>query len=31
MPLEMHDLVDGGDDNDDPFAKIHRFQLPSMS
>jgi hypothetical protein len=32
MHVEVHDHVDGDDDNDDPpFAKIHKFQLPSMS
>ncbi len=32
MHAKVHDLVDGDDDNDDPpFAKIHKFQLPSMS
>jgi hypothetical protein len=32
MPTEVHDLGDGDDDNDDPpFAKIHKFQFPSMS
>jgi hypothetical protein len=32
MLVEMHDLGDGDDDNDDPpLAKIHKFQLPSMS
>jgi hypothetical protein len=29
--VEVHDLVDGDVDNDDPpFTKIHKFQLPSM-
>ncbi len=29
--IEVHDLVDGDVDNDDPpLAKIHKFQLPSM-
>jgi hypothetical protein len=31
MLIEVHDLVDGDDDNDDPLAKIHKFQLPWMS
>jgi hypothetical protein len=31
MPTEVHDLVDGDDDNDDPLAKIHKFQLPLLS
>jgi hypothetical protein len=31
MPIEVHDLVNGDDDNDDPLAKIHKFQLPSLS
>jgi hypothetical protein len=32
MPAKVHDHVDGDDDNDDPpLAKIHKFQLPSMS
>jgi hypothetical protein len=32
MPIEVHDLSDGDDDNDDPRpAKICKFQLPSMS
>jgi hypothetical protein len=31
MLAEVHDLVDGDVDNDDPpLAKIHKFQLPSM-
>ncbi len=31
MLAEVHDQVDGDDDNDDlPLAKIHKFQLPSM-
>jgi hypothetical protein len=32
MPIELHDLADGNDDNDDPLhTKNHKFKLPSMS